>query len=257
MIEKFLQHKRYYVYFEGGLGDILLQYFKYECLPFLKELKERQPDTYVKAILSTHNSMSGEIFRYHPYIDEVELHTYAPDYISKLLPLLHYQGYTSLRDIVPGSAAPAGSHDLYLSDNDMTYVKSVLVDSPYTCVHPFAGKQDFKAERAIDWKTLLAQPENIVIIGGDSAREFVGREKIEIREAFTSNQPNVINLVNIANPRIASYIAMHAKYFIGTLSCYVCVAAYQNVPGTCYIPGWLNDDFTELVKQKGYTRVNL
>jgi len=109
-------------------------------------------------------------------------------------------------------------------------------------IHPFAGL-DYRAAVPITYYIDLINwiidehNMNVVVVGGSHKREGIDGGCLEFTEGLNLQRDGLYNLVNhdkYGGARVATELAMNAKMFIGTHSCYV-------------LPAWINEVQTILI----------
>jgi ADP-heptose:LPS heptosyltransferase len=122
---------------------------------------------------------------------------------------------------------------IYLAPEEQHLLDQVIYQGDYVAVHPFAGEQNRSfAERLPDFiDSLVERGLKVVVIGGSYINN-----KTNLSEEYNYSPRGVVNLVNIAGVRLSCELVHHAKYFIGSHSCYQMAAWYYRIPSFCLLP---------------------
>jgi len=215
----------------GGLGDLLSEYFNTREWRILKELKTRSPSIRTKLILCNHNSSSIDFLKYYPYFDEIEprhgthLHLVKENnvghYIAAQCPDWTFIGeaYYMWKDIEPKQP------EVYLGEEDTALIDEVKAAGKYIVLHPFAGTPGRICLTTEEYKLLADKIVdelkcNVVVMGATHSRIIeeatVGiTENLIFKEHFDSHRPEIISLVNKASCRAAVKLSMDASGYIG------------------------------------------
>lgn len=239
MLDKDL--RKIFFYFEGGLGDIIIQYLTNKHVSALKEYRKLHWWTYAKVILNTHNKQAAELFRYHPEFDEIELHDYDATKRDEHQNNAKRDGFISWGGIDPVEP----TQQINLGGHDRDYLTHVLPTKPYILYHPGAGRVENKLHLDIRLLCNCAKGLKIVLVGGNEPRPHLDGDQI-------------INLIGIANPRLVCEIAKHAEGFIGSLSAYLWATILQTKVGcVCIKPKALENSYTEQARDLGAHVMNV
>ena len=232
----------------GGLGDCIWQYFTTSYNRKLLSVKEKH-DLQVTCYVHSHNDQAVELLRYNPHIYEVCKEPYMIGTVQRAVtPLPHVFNLDQFED----QPMP-----IYLAPGEQLLLDQVTSKGDYVVVHPFAGEQNrsFAAQLPYFIDSLVERGLNVVVVGG-SHRKSVSHCKTDdtyhtdgywdspewtltsqdLREEYTYTPQGVANLVDIAGVRLSCELVHHAKYFIGTHSCYQMAAWYYQIPSFCLLP---------------------
>lgn len=221
----------------GGLGDILMNYLDGEFGHF-PALKARGATLAVK--LWAVNNKSADLFAHHPAVDHIFTQPFP--HVARLTdgfrPFAERTEKTFRlmtdweRERVAWERQP-----FYLSADEQHHAANVAALGRYIAVHPFAGRPDRSLVKAGIGYTLIgaaAEHLPVVILGGNSNRNDGLLVSIFEGDAYPGGHPNVVNLVNKGSVRLHAHIASKAAKFIGSVSCYNCVAHSCNVPALVF-----------------------
>lgn len=230
-----LKYPKLYIHDGGGVGDVLrCQLQGKKGWGYIEPLKEKYPEVFIRAIITSCNPQAFELIKHHPFIDEKiklqwkhphqkwpDRHKYAEDL-----------GFVRLtcdtgRELFPG-LKKAPIPPLYLSDKDQGVVKEIQATGDYVFVHPFSGvpwrigllsgQYPVLIDRLIDELGL-----NVVVVGGTYKKDYPkghAQSQQLIEEVFEYERDGLFNLVNKSNVRVCAQLARDSKYAITTWSCY-------------------------------------
>jgi hypothetical protein len=225
--------EKYYVYAEGGLGDIFHYYFRKSGFRFLPSFKAANPDAYVRLILTSQNSAAPDFFRFHPFIDDI---AYSP-HLGKLprFRRRNKEGFYAFegRD-QSGTEYAAKQPLLYLSELERRMVDRIKAAGRYVAWHPWGGTEHRNFNNVFDLAkmsdTILAQGWNLVLVGGQSPkisrRLHYPKDRLPVEK---NGRAGVFDLVPFNNVRVCSALVAEATRFIGTDSCFAVMAALHGV----------------------------
>jgi len=244
--------KSVYVTLGGGLGDVYYVYMKGENgWGYIKSLKEKYPNTEVKALCSTHNPQTVEFIKYNPYIDSVKDYGWVLD------------GNEIWNKFNNGSVRLKNQYNLinklkfqkpavYLNKNDSNIVNNIINSGKYILMHPFAGEPHRIAMPSKEYVPLIDQlidqlKYNVVIIGSTYTRtnRFFKEPKAE---EFNYERDGVFNLIGKTNSRVSAVLTKHQHHFIGCWSAYSCASWLNGKPTTVIIQ---NEDKQKLRHKQG------
>jgi hypothetical protein len=231
----------------GGLGDAYKGYWSYLPYGKLGALKEKYPNCKVKFIVCSHNPQTAEFFKYHPYIDEVEVHPAvrrdpgdAPP--GKIIEAKYGKGYTPASSLLREfKDLPYIEPAVYLKNQkERDFVEDIASRGKYICIHPFAGGvvrnvPKIKTYYKIALKINNKLDCNVVILGGSYERA-TERETRFTKEAFPYASSRIINLMDKTNARTAAQIVRSGAGFVGTWSCFLCAILKTDMRSVTYIP---------------------
>jgi ADP-heptose:LPS heptosyltransferase len=220
------KNNKFFVTMWGGLGDFLKIYYTHHSWRCLKEFKKQLPRSHVKALVYSLNPWAKDFIRHHPYIDEI---------VEPKLPLLEMRkkGLATFA----GNYRPLGhagkwvkklkksKPQIYLSENDKKFVNQIKNQAnKYIAIHPFSAMP----ASAAHGRTTMAADKYMPIIEGLGKRGYsvvvLGKTRPNMAEVFDFEADNMINLVNETNVRTALALVNDADGFIGTNSCFMCLA---------------------------------
>jgi hypothetical protein len=217
----------------GGLGDVLTYFLDGE-LGYFRAAKRLGYTT--KVVVWSVSDQARSVFEGHPDIDEIDMRAFAPvahmtdifrSYAASVVPQARLMTDTERAEI------PWVRPEFHLTPDEAEIARRIEAGAPYVAVHPFAGKPERDLVRAGIARSVVeaaaSDGRRVVVLGGDSLRN--GRP---IKESFESNNPNVISLVNKFSVRLQAHVASRAAKFIGSVSCYNCVAQSCGVPALVF-----------------------
>ncbi len=220
-----------YTFTCGGLGDIFFNYYYpgYDA-GYFADIKRRHPNCVLRVIVCSTSSQSNSFFSKSPYINELLSHpfTYCQYKIERNLSI----GTTYIWHALDKNQYTYQQTTAQLTPAEQAIAEEVM-DTPYICVHPFAGSRNrcwaghINTTAIIDH--LCDQGYRVALLGGDSQRlePYTGKY---IRESVKHIRPGLHNLVNCGSVRLHAHLAANATKFIGTQSAYCVPAAIHNVP---------------------------
>jgi len=235
----------------GGLGDLLVEYFRSREWGVIKQLKEENPSLKVKAVICSHNSNTKDFLEYCPLVDKVETHHGFNFHLSDAKNIVQYicpqqKDWTFIGDafymwkhITP--VAPK----VYLNAADKDLVERTKKSGPYIALHPFAGTPDRICFSQENYRILISRiieetGHNVVILGGKHQRTIGEAEgevtqRSTIHEAFDSFRPNAISLVNKASCRASVQIAKNAAAYVGNYAGLIMAPWTEEIPTLVHI----------------------
>lgn len=210
----------------GGLGDCIWGYFHEEYNRKLLSVKAAHPDLdlHVTCYVHSNNSQAVELLRYNPHIDDVRFEQYR-----QVVP----REAAGLHQVFDMNKYPDNPMPVYLGEDEQNILNQIISQGEYVVIHPFAAE-----DRRSFWRELpsfiekISKKYNVVVVGGSFVRE--GTESRE--EKFDYNLPRVMSLVNIASVRLCCALVQHAKYFVGSHSCYQMAAWAFGIKSLCLVP---------------------
>ena len=236
----------YLLTYGGGFGDVILSYLMLET-GYIKALKEREPDCKIRVAIMSHNPASPFIFEYNLLIDEILYRDWDnnPKEFFKQVS----EGCITIGS--PGSSQCCDSsrcwtHELHATLKDLTYEQPLIYLTPeeqkiaddiiaggsFVAFHPFGGHPPRSWQGKVDIKKVIDELCNagvrVVLLGGSSDRIVVHKQKLI--EQFDYERPGLVNLVNKHSMMLHSYVCSKAVKFVGTMSCYNCVAVAYKIP---------------------------
>lgn len=237
-------------YFEGGLGDVIAQFYKNERISSID-------GQYVKLILNTHNPQSHELFRWDERFSEIHILPYQPNHLIEIARTMASLGFVTPSLALPRSTKP----EIYCSRVDHNYLQQITPNEPYVLCQVGSGKHDDKyheqcnlTQSILDRVSKFCESKNwkLVLVGGTSAHT----EKL-IQEPDLTIPRDVLDLRDICNPRLVCDLSRWCERFIGTFSCYVWAALAHNKKCTCFIPDDLMDGHCAVARQAGVKLVRM
>ena len=249
--------QKLYYYFEGGLGDVIIQYYKSEHLTRLIEHRNAT-QAYVRVVLNVHNAQAYELFRHHVGIDEIQFVSFQPKLRNDIHADLEKEGFVRANKVVMRSPdAPS----VALSAGDEAYLQRMLPSKRLVLLHPGSGKARFSLYGRLEFLPLLDAAAKagvvVVMVGGPSMRLKQDSDHDSLTEPGFPDHPALVNLVGLANPRLVCEIARRCIGFLGTLSCYVWAATHHRKPGVCFIPAGFHDDYVTKAVNAGISLIEL
>lgn len=210
-----------------GLGDIMLTYL----LPggdceFWSDLKFQHPNAKIRLLLYSYNPQCKEFFACHPHVTET---LYLNEEFGHNLKR-HTKGFHEVFEYIDG--VKRTQTNIYLDPMEKAIADLVIATGRYVAFHPFSiqavntmvGRVDFS--RVID--AICQSGHRCVLLGGATNP---GREDgIRFNDKCSSQRNGLTNLIGVGSVRLQAYLTAHANKFVGTASCYNCVAAARDVP---------------------------
>lgn len=207
----------------GGLGDAIWDYFYDKRFVKLLSIKEKH-DLHVTCYVHSLNDQVAELLRYNPHIQDVYREPYR-QHSPRLVPPLE-----SVFDLSEYADQPM---PIYLSPAEEQLLRQVTCQGDYVVIHPFAGEEFRSFDKQLPGfiHTVVKRGFNVVIVGGSH-----NREGESLSEYLNIGGPGIANTVNQIGVRLSTELVRHAKYFIGTHSCYQMAAWAFGVPSLCIVP---------------------
>lgn len=239
--------KRIFFPINGGLGDVYKGYWSYLPYGKLGAFKKKYPDSIIKFIVCSHNPQSSKFYRYHPYIDEIEVYPAirrdpGDKSPGELIADKYGEDYTWARSLHREfKALPYKEPLVYLKDQkEKRFVKNITSAGKYISLHPFAGGTVRNVPSLETYYKIACRLNkelgyNIVILGGSYTRT-TERDTRETQEEFSYSGKGIIDLVGKTNSRTAAQIVRNGAGFIGTWSCFLCAILETDIRGITYIP---------------------
>jgi hypothetical protein len=231
--------RKVFFYFEGGLGDVLLQFFSNKHITGLPAYVA-EFDCYTKVVLNVQNASAAELFRFDESFNEIQVFSYNPAARDTLQNACMDDGYWHWGGVPPGICSPR----IRLSHADGVYLGKVLPRQPFILCHTRSGKGFFNWHN-VNLSLLADAAEKIgcslVLVGGSS--------DVSHEPAHQSDHPAVVNLVGRANPRLVCEIANRAAGYVGSFSCYMIAAMMQGTSGVALKPAFFHDDYVDLARR--------
>lgn len=242
--------KKYILMYGGGFGDVLLNYLMLEA-GYLESLKEKEPDCKIVVAIMSHNISSRSIFENHPLIDKIIykecdnmyskfFHEMSKDYtIIKAHGSLQY-GFSiqTQREYILLDNLIYKQPSFYLTDKEKMTADNILSMKNFTVIHPFAGEESRSFKNKLDLRKIIDNLCNsgttVVLLGGSSDRTIIN--SCRLTEEFDYERDKLVNLINKHSAALQSYICSNATNFIGTMSCFSCVAEACKIPSMVFGP---------------------
>ena len=239
--------RKVYYYFEGGLGDVIIQFFENRHISGLADYKDLHDCAYAKAILNVHNSQTADLFRYNSEFDEIQVIEFDAEMRQTLQRSAERDGYIHWGGVHPSGAPPRFA----LSASDQEYLQKVLPSRAMILLHLGSGRPGWRTGR-VNLPMLIDAADRrdatLVMVGGTSMR---GRRLLDEPMPLVSPHAALVNLVGAANPRLVCEIARRASGFIGFLGCYMWAAALQGKPAVALVPDNRFDDYLTRARATG------
>ena len=234
--------KKFYIHVGGGVGDMIKNYFwGHHGWQYLDYIKNKYPDAIVKLVVTCCNPAGAQLFESHPLIDKTLILPWQdPNKLWKDIGT-HTQNYSNLSDTpktIGNKIKQTRPKRIPLSEEDEREIAKYKPKEKYIVIHPFAG-QNPRMHLSVEKNFLLAKIAakefncKIIIVGGTSQRTIGPVGTIE--EDFPYSHPDIINLVNKTNLKVAVELTREATYFVGTNSCFFCVRLSTETPSTVYM----------------------
>lgn len=227
---------RVYVRLYAGMGDFFKRYFLHCSWQCLEDLKAKQPEVSVHALLASQTLPALELVDYHPCIDKIvkpELHTRQ----VKRMGAETFMGDHTFLNNKMAQQFELKMPPIYLSDDDKVFVNNITDNhEKYIIVHPFSGdktgtrtRSPLKPLRYVPIiKALIAKGYTVVLLGGDWSRVGDGGRRPgrvhTVSERFDWQIKGLINLMDQTNIRTAAELVKRSDGFVGTASSFMCAA---------------------------------
>lgn len=219
----------------GGLGDILQYYLDGEFGHF-PALKAKGATLAVK--LWCVCNKAPDLFAHHPAVDHILTQPFP--HVARLTD--GFRPFASRTEKTfrlmtdwERERAPWERQPFYLSADEKHHAERVESLGPYIAVHPFAGRPERSVAKAGFADAIIRKAAEyfpVVVLGGNSNRN--DGLKVAIFEKWDDECPNVVSLVNKGSVRLHAHVASKATKFIGSVSCYNCVAHSCDVPALVF-----------------------
>lgn len=220
----------------GGLGDVLSYYLEGE-LGYFRALRSAGVRT--KVVVWSVSDQVESLFQFNPHVSVLDVRPFAAvdgmttgfrNYAQNLEP-----DFKLMTD-AQHAATPWARPSFYFSPEEAVAARDIANAEPYVAIHPFAGRPERSLARvgiARQVVSAAAKWGRVVVLGGNSHRRN-GGVSLDLREGFDFEHPNVINLVNKFSVPLQAHVASRATKFIGSISCYNCVAQACGVPALVF-----------------------
>lgn len=235
---------KYAIHYQGGIGDALLAFLRPGGdAGYVANLKRGEPDAFVRCAVMTTTPEMSEIFCHVPQFDEV---VYRP---------WDGEGGRFRADAMRDHFAVPRDGAWSQPEVPLTPAERLLADElesggPFVALHPFAGTSNRSWEGsqvnpAAIVGAIAASGMRVLVLGGSSSRrEGRGAVRVVERpELFDVEMPRAVSLVNRASIRLQAYLASRAARFVGTFSCFHCVALARGIPAFLVAPAELRPFF--------------
>jgi len=238
----------------GGLGDVIQVYMSnphnhyesmmrdrpeefptsinFSSLWFrrLEDFKERNPQSSVIVKAMCHNPTVAELFKYHPYIDRVDLMDHNPTENPEWW-REDYDGYKYICNIEDGEMSyekyTASKLKIYLDYHEKCHADLIIGNGKYIVIHPFAGCKHREVVGVDVYNKLsdrfIDAGYRVIVVGGK--HEKYPRE--------TSNR--FCNLTGYS-VRVALYLILNSFGFVGTHSSMIMPAWWSRRKCVCIVP---------------------
>lgn len=215
----------------GALGDTICHYYRHNSIfGQIPSFKKNNKQSLIKVICCSSNQETVELFKFNPYIDQVEHVPWALNSVGikerNLEFKKHLEGWHCLnvRDKLP--KAKFAPPNMFLEAEEKVQVKSIIAQGKYILIHPFASYitkvREDRYKYIID--TMIDDLNyNVVVVGGSHNRSFQQQEVLH-KEHFKYERDGLYNLVNKTNVRVAVSLAKNAYGYFGTWSAFYCAA---------------------------------
>lgn len=215
-----------HIVFNGGLGDVIWQYYTNPAFRRLVYAKRLFPELHFTAVVTSHTEdQAVDIFALNPLIDAVATYPYGqpcPWGWDKELHCTLDNIWNILDEDVP----------ICLDEDEQKILDSL--PRPFVTFHPFAGAQNRRLDMMLNVEKLVEDIVdrygfNVVVLGGSHVRGNRTME-FDLQEMWEYDRPGVISLVGKASPRLSTKVAQAGKYFVGSHSCWMMAAWTKKVP---------------------------
>lgn len=228
----------------GGLGDVMLGYFHPNfATGYAKSLKEKHPNHKFRLVICSSNPHAKEIVEANPHVDEVISFPFSDDFVDVVT--------ENTKDSID---IGHGIHDLtwekpeiFLNPEEQIAYDKLISLPKLVCLHPFAGddmrcwkfqKGEWHINKIINF--LCDNGFNVALLGGSSIRTLNAVE-IPLEEEYSFYRPGVVNLINAASIKLQCKLSAKSQFYIGSNSCYSCIAASHKVPSLVVMPEHLRE----------------
>jgi ADP-heptose:LPS heptosyltransferase len=226
-----------------GLGDLLRKYHrKGHLIGRLKAFKEQNPETKIKLLISCHNPQGRELFKFMPWIENVEKVPWSGKAIGNIPPKIKGWSIDTPRIRTKIKQCKYEKPDIFLSKADELVVNKIRNRGPFVVLHPFAGQANRMPIPPNRYTKLVDDivnrlKMNVVVVGGTHTRGARLRKIKPITrvEKFPYKRTGLFNLVNNTNVRIVSQLVRDSYGFMGNWSCYACIAWEEKKPAALFV----------------------
>lgn len=215
----------------GGIGDLLTYYLEGE-LGYFEALVRSGRRT--KVVVWSDSDQARSVFERNPWINAIDVRPFRP--VAGLTDGFRaYAQQTTPGDRLLSEDDPAFAWtrpSFYLSPEEWEIAATLRSWEPYVAVHPFAGQPERSLAKTGLARVIVetaAKHGRVVVLGGNSVRGATN-----IFEGYDIPHPCVLNLVNTGTVRLHALAASRATKFIGSVSCYNCVAQSFGVPALVF-----------------------
>jgi hypothetical protein len=236
--------------FNGGLGDVMNDYFRSREWGVLRKFKERD-NPEIKVIAYSHNSNSSEFLKYCPFVDSIETGpalylnltkaNTLREYLSPLYPEWQFMGeaYYHWRDITPERPK------IYLDEEDEAIVKEVKDMGEYIVYHPFVDTLERlclspDGYRQLAYRIADELQRPVIVMGATHERSIREADSDihqyeKLIENFESDREDIISLTNKISCRAAAKISMDACAYVGNYAGLIIAPWVQEIPTVALI----------------------
>ena len=122
-----------------GAGDFYRSYFTSRKWRVIKAIKEKYPNTKVKALIATSNTQPMEILSFSPYVDSMTLYPWSCKEGNSLL-IKHpkYFPMTNTSSMSVNIKPSISEPKIALSQKDREFISSLSLKK-FVFIHPFSG----------------------------------------------------------------------------------------------------------------------
>jgi ADP-heptose:LPS heptosyltransferase len=215
------------------MGDFYKRYFCHPTWQCIKDLKEKNPQVDISALLVSQTIPALDFVDHHPCINKViKPRIHLKDFRNK--DIKQYVGDHVF--LSPGLAKNFKLEipSVYLSNTDMDFVDKITSKyNKYICLHPFAGdvygldtRTPLKVEEYIPIiKALTKKGYAVLMFGKSWARIKHGSKSTRlVKEIFKWSHEGFVNLIDQTNARTAAELVKRSNGFVGTASSLMCAA---------------------------------
>lgn len=217
----------------GGLGDVFVTYLHSgHDAGYFKSLKEKYPNSKVKFFISSVNPSSGSFLTHNPHIDEIVFAEFSQDWYERIAASVGDYRRFSCDEL---AELTWERPELHLDEAETRMVEEIKSLGKYVVLHAFSGGLErswqgrMDVPRVID--AICDQGYPVVAVGGSSMRL---NEYRSIKEHLPYKKDGFHNLLNQQTCRLHAYVTANAWRFIGSASCYSCIAAEYGVPSLLF-----------------------
>jgi len=249
---------KYWLHLWGGIGDFIKMYYAHKVWRKIEDIKNKNPNVKIKALVYSLNKNAKELIEYHPAIDEI-FHPKGKLFEVRKKGISSYaEDYTPLaseKQLL--KQAKETKPKIYLSPTDKQLVDETIksITGKFVIIHPFSAmsavfpttRTTMPADKYIPIVEGLSKKGIYSIILGCTNSTEAGKQ-----EKFSYESPYVKNLIDKTSVRSALDLVKRSHGFIGTNSCFMCAAFLEKKPSYVITSSYWKDKTS-----KGFIANNL